>query len=391
MTFPIIPTDQHRFALTHGRNPLIQKRNRYQQGSLQVRKHGRKKMWVLLYRDGLTKRYRTLGPIAELTKSDAQREQSRIMEEVNSRPNAIQRSMTFGQFVERVALPFLRPKWKLSTRTTNENLISTHLTEAFKEVLLSEMSVTRLQEFLQAKADAGYSESVVAHCRWNLSNLLRLAVAEGYIETDPTTSLYIPKCTFESSSRVMQLEQVPLYLDSLEFREQVIASLAIFTGLRPGEILALQRKHVQQNATCLAIEQRIYAGNIDTPKTEASKRTVAVPPATATQLRKWMDFVPNQENAWVFSSENAKTPIRLENLWRRHFLPKLKSKGLGWATFQVLRRTHASLGQDAGIDPKVAADQRGHGIGVSLDVYTKSAFHRKMAAAEQLEKAVINA
>jgi hypothetical protein len=35
-----------------------------------------------------------------------------------------------------------------------------------------------------------------------------------------------------------------------------------------------------------------------------------------------------------------------------------------------MRRTHASLSRKAGIDPKVAADQLGHGIGVNL--YTKS-------------------
>ncbi|MGA2219314.1 MAG: hypothetical protein ABSG51_14570 [Terracidiphilus sp.] len=93
----------------------------------------------------------------------------------------------------------------------------------------------------------------------------------------------------------------------------------------------------------------------------------------------------------MFASENPDTPLRLENLWRRHFKPKLEPKGLEWATFQVLRRTHASLGHDAGIDTKVAADQRGHGIGVSLDVYTKSTFAKKMGAADQLEKAVLSA
>src|ERR1700733_6277499 len=60
---------------------------------------------------------------------------------------------------------------------------------------------------------------------------------------------------------------------------------------------------------------------------------------------------------------------------------------LGWANFQVLRRTHASLGHDAGIDPKVAADQRGHGIGVAIDVYTKATLSRRGEAAEQLENA----
>jgi len=62
-----------------------------------------------------------------------------------------------------------------------------------------------------------------------------------------------------------------------------------------------------------------------------------------------------------------------DNVWYRHMKPLLDPIGLSWATFQVLRQTHASLGHDAGIDPKVSADQRGHGIGVAIDVYTKAA------------------
>jgi integrase len=190
---------------------------------------------------------------------------------------------------------------------------------------------------------------------------------------------------------VLAINQVPTLLDALEFRERVIAHLAIFVGLRPGEILGLQRKHVKDNTTRIVIDQRVYAGDVDTPKTDSSNRVVAVPSTTASLLREWMTLVPEKEDAWVFESENHEIPLRLETLWRRHFAPKLRPHGLEWATFQVMRRTHASLGQDAGIDPKVAADQRGHGIGVSLDVYTRSGFNNKMAAADQLEKAVLNA
>ena len=68
----------------------------------------------------------------------------------------------------------------------------------------------------------------------------------------------------------------------------------------------------------------------------------------------------------------------------------MKSVGLGWANFQVLRRTHASLGHDAKVDPKVAADQRGHGIGVALDVYTQSSIEARRGAAEMLEKSVLS-
>ena len=55
-------------------------------------------------------------------------------------------------------------------------------------------------------------------------------------------------------------------------------------------------------------------------------------------------------------------------------LPKLEKVGLGWATFQVLRKTNASLSKKAGVDPKVASDQRGHGLGVSMEHYTFEQF-----------------
>jgi len=370
---------------------LTRKRNRYQQGSLQIRSHGDRKMWVLLYRDGQSKRYKTLGPVSEMTKSKAQREQAQIIAEIESKRQSTKEPLKFGAFVEDVVLPFMRPKWKLSTQTTTENAIRTHLIDALGNNPLQVLTPNLLQHFLLEKAEAGCSESIVAHCRWNLSSIMRLAAAEGHIERDPTRALYIPKCTPVSDDRVLEINQVPTFLCALEFRERVIAHLAIFVGLRPGEILALQRRHIKDAATRIIIEQRIYGGDIDVPKTDSSKRVVAVPPAAAALLREWMTLVPEEEGAWMFASENPDTPLRLENLWRRHFKPKLEPKGLEWATFQVLRRTHASLGHDAGIDPKVAADQRGHGIGVSLDQYTKSAFAKKMGAANQLEKAVLSA
>ncbi len=68
-----------------------------------------------------------------------------------------------------------------------------------------------------------------------------------------------------------------------------------------------------QETTRVVIEQRVYAGEIDAPKTDSSKRIVAVPPATAALLREWMTLVPSQENAWLFASENPETPLRLES------------------------------------------------------------------------------
>ena len=58
------------------------------------------------------------------------------------------------------------------------------------------------------------------------------------------------------------------------------------------------------------------------------------------------------------------------------------------ATFQIMRRTHASLSRQAGIDPKLVADQLGDGLGVNLDFYTVAALHKRQDAVELLESAL---
>jgi len=348
-------------------------------------------MWVLLYRDGSTRKYATLGVYSQMSKSEAETKRDELVAEANAR-NAIAPNpdIKFGEFLEGVALPFLRGKWKKSTRSTTENRIQYHLGREFGEKRLTALGLKELQSFLTAKAET-LSRSVVAHLRWDLRSIFKLALAEGYTDRDPTAALFTPKEKAPSPSPSLSKEEVEIYVNVLELRERVIAHLAIICGMRPGEILALKRRHIAGDSRKLEIEQRLYRGDIDTPKTHKSTRTVAIPPKTASILTEWMELVDESPEAWVFASENSATPMWRDNVWYRHMKPRLETVGLDWATFQVLRRTHASLGHDEGIDPKVAADQRGHGIGVAIDVYTKAALSRRAEAAERLEKALLTA
>jgi hypothetical protein len=63
--------------------------------------------------------------------------------------------------------------------------------------------------------------------------------------------------------------------------------------------------------------------------------------------------------------------------------------GLGWVTFQVMRRTNGSLAHKLGTDPKAAADQRGHGLGVSMEVYTQAGLEQKLDVVRRLDSEVI--
>ena len=61
---------------------------------------------------------------------------------------------------------------------------------------------------------------------------------------------------------------------------------------------------------------------------------------------------------------------------------------LEWVNFQVLRRTNAGLSRKARVDDKVSADQRGHGLGVSLGVYSISDLDQEIEAVQKLESDV---
>jgi integrase len=373
---------------THERKNV--RRKRFQEGSLQVRSHGRLKNWVVLYRERGVRKYQTLGLYSKLTKSEAQEKQAEFMQEVNARQSTSpDPDVTFGNFLEGVALPFYRVKWKTSTASTTEGRMRHHLLLEYKDVKLQDLGLKGLQGFLNAKAKS-LSRSIVAHLRWDLRAIFKLALAEGYTQRDPTAALYTPKEASVTPTRAMTGKEVEQYLAALDTREGAIAYLALFTGMRPGEILALQRRHISADCTRVTIAQRLYRGDIDSPKTNSSKRIVAIPPQTAERLAEWMKLVGGSPQAWVFASENPEKPLWRDNVWYRYMKPRLKLNGLGWANFQVLRRTHASLGHEAGIDPKVSADQRGHGIGVAIDVYTKSALTRRADAAKRLESAVLN-
>lgn len=100
-------------------------------------------------------------------------------------------------------------------------------------------------------------------------------------------------------------------------------------------------------------------------------------------------IVPQKDSCRIFPSETGLTPARPENVWRRWIGPRLEKIGLGGVNFQVLRRTHASLGHAAGIDPKVRADQMGNGIGVNLDEYTVTGLDQRTAAVELLEASIL--
>ena len=367
------------------------RRKRYQKGSLGTRKHGRHKVWVAQWWDDGQKRSKVLGRCSEVVKGQAESTLAAILRPLNKGAGNKQKPVyTFKQYVEGTFLPVCRRKWKESTRFNSEQSIKQHLIPEFAGTVLSDLSRERMQDFLDEKA-VGNSQSVVAHLRWFLSAIFKMAISDGVVQFNPTLALYTPACKAGKERMVLEREQIRQALEVLNLKERLLFRMALFEGMRPGEILAIRIGSLRENS--VLIDKRVYRGMLDSPKGRKGKqtaRTVALSPGTVYDLKLWREKFPCEDpNQFLFPSETMKTPLSRDNAWRRDIQPKLQSIGLEWASFQVLRRTNASLSRKANIDDKVAADQRGHGLGVSLEVYAVSDLQQKIEAVTKLESEVL--
>ena len=90
-----------------------------------------------------------------------------------------------------------------------------------------------------------------------------------------------------------------------------------------------------------------------------------------------------------FPSERMMTPLSKDNCWYRIMRPALEKVGIGWANFQMMRRTHATLMKRLGVDGKLVADQVGHTLDVNQNVYTHSPVESGLDMVNQLEKGLM--
>ncbi len=106
-------------------------------------------------------------------------------------------------------------------------------------------------------------------------------------------------------------------------------------------------------------------------------------------LETWVaSLVSAKDDAWLFPAATLSTPMRLNNLWRRNFVPKLKPIGLTWATFQVMRRSFATFAKQAEIDAHTRCAHMVNSVDVNENEYAVSSFEARLATVRKLESAV---
>jgi integrase len=357
-------------------------RKRYQQGSVTKSSDGR--YWVGKYREDGRHKTKLLGKVREITKSEAQGKFAEFLKPLIT--PEVSPDLTLKSFVEDVYFPFYRRKWKESTAMTNRDRIQRDIVTPFGEREMRTFTRDELQGFLDSKSSLSFS--TVDHLRWDLNQMFGMAVAEGILKRNPAALLFTPRECSRPEHRAMTVDEVKRAFSVLELRERLIFKLAVHAGLRPGEIFGLRRSRLSENTA--DIRERIYRGRVDTPKTQKSVRTVAFSASIREDLESWMKVSPDGPEAWLFPSEKLDTPLSRDNVLYRYIRPRLKTIGLEWVDFQVMRRTHSSLMRELGVDPKVVADMMGHDVNVNLNVYTQTSLESRQQAIETLESAFVN-
>lgn len=171
--------------------------------------------------------------------------------------------------------------------------------------------------------------------------------------------------------------------------------LALACGLRRGEILALRWRRVDLDAATLTVaeatEQTRDGIRFKAPKSETSRRTLALPAPVVAALKRHRTEQDQQrrraESAWqeldlVVANEDGSVvvPERLTG-WFRDFIARHPE--LPRVSFHDLRRTSCTLMAQAGVNPKVASGILGHSdIRLTLNIYTEALpeMHREAAA-----------
>ncbi len=364
------------------------RQKRYQRGCLKPRKRKGKLYWYAQWKDGPRKKSKELGLCSKVARADAEALLAAILRPINGELGHSQLELfTFRSFVEKIYLPIFRQKWKASTTETEEYRLRAHLVKTVGDQLLHRIDRDRLQAVLNAAARA-VGRDVLDHLRFRLRSIFDLAISEGLIDRNPATSLFTPRDYQKGRKKlVLNPGQISSMLQAIEVREQLISRLAIFEGMRPSEILGLQR--LDLDADSVWVRRRMFKSNIDTPKTDRSARRVALSLGTKDLLQSWVNnLASTKEDAWLFPAANLNTPVRRDNLWRRNFLPKLQPVGLEWATFQVMRRSFASLAKLAGIDAHTRSAHMGNSVNVNENEYAISSFEARLAAVRKLESVV---
>lgn len=273
---------------------------------------------------------------------------------------------------------YVKPSAKIRTYEKYEQFIRLHISPVLGETETGDLSAMVLQKFIAALTKKGLSAGTVNAIVTVLKNSLRRAVLSGIAENEYSGRLQRPKIVEKKMncftvSEQKQIEQFVFACRKLKLNGII---LCLYTGLRIGELLALEWTDINFEQGLLSVTKTCHDGKggrvTDTPKTETSRRLIPVPKKLMPVLRQWKR---QAETPYVVEERGKCLGVRS---YQKTFELLLKHLGLPHRGFHALRHTFATRAIECGMDVKTLSEILGHkNPTVTLKRYTHSLMEHK--------------
>ncbi|MFC1972317.1 tyrosine-type recombinase/integrase [Chloroflexota bacterium] len=315
------------------------------------------------------------------TKREAEAKRAELVHQANSGILASPKG-TVGEFIERWLNDYGKQHLSPTTLQGYQSIYRSGIAPILSKIQLKALRPEHIQKYYTGKLASGISSTTVNHHAMVLHKILETAVKWQVLPRNVADSVSPPR-----------IKQVEMHILTEEQAESVLAqaertpyfalfSLALFTGMRQSELLALRWQDIDLIGAELSVSRAMHRMETGEfifrgTKTSSSNRSLALSPKTCAILRRHLDSemdlcvrlgVPFTNDRLVFCRWDG-TPLKpgtVRQSWKR-----LTSRlGIVNINFHALRHSHATLLLREGISPKVISERLGHAnITTTLNIY----------------------
>jgi integrase len=294
---------------------------------------------------------------------------------------------TFEKYAEKWLEGYVKASLKPSSQSCYADILKTHLIPAFGKRFINEITRKDIKDFIYAKKAAGYAPRSVASMIHRLSSIFENAIEDGIATVNPTRrpGKYIGQPKLGEEMTFLEKKEGIAVLEAAREhypKAYPILLMAMLTGVREGELIALQWGDIDWRGKFLEVSRADWGGHLGTTKTGKSRRVdladrlleVLADHRKALAEDALAKGKPMSE--WVFPKRwyyptKWEDRLRGDNL-RRMLSTCLKKAGVRSVTFHQLRHSFCSWMIQNGESLVYVKDQAGHSsIKVTVDVYGK--------------------